>query len=178
MDPSSLCGISDSGCITYWGITVENEDWAIMDWAVKVTDLGSGPWPWLTERWCQHTRKAESGGKGQQTLETDGLIHHPPEIKKKKKGCSEHCTHSNDCEFHNCGDLPSHYTHTSTAASVHSSRKVKSGEDTKYKGCSALRKLVHKMIIQALVERKACRSEGLTGYYSLYINSAFLHCII
>lgn len=99
-------------------------------------------------------------------------------LKKKKKGCSEHCTHSDDCKFHNCGDLPSHYTHTSTAASVHSSRKVKSGEDTKHKGCSALRKLVHKTIIQALVERKACRSEGLTGYYSLYINNAFLQCII
>lgn len=145
------------GCITYWRITLGN-------WGLRHCGLSSeGHRPRLQtltladcvtvptyqERREQGEGSADTGDRWPNSSSTRNKI---------KKSCSKHYTHSNDCKFHNCGDLPSHYTHTHTAVTVHSSWKVKPGETTKHKGCSALRKLIHKMIIQALVEWKVCRS--------------------
>lgn len=154
MDPSSLPGISGQwvhNILENYPGKLRTEPLRAQQWRSQTQppDLDLG---WLCDS-ANIPGKRREGEKGQQTSETDGLIHHTPEINKKKS-CSKLYMHSDGCKFHNCGDLPSHYTHTHIAVTGYSSWKVNSGETTKHEECWDLRKLVHKMIIQARVEKR------------------------
>lgn len=122
------------GCITYWRITLGN--WGLSHHGLS----GEGHRPGLqtlTLADCATVWTYQERGEwGEGSADIGDRWPNSSSTRNKKKAVPS-ITHSDDCKFHNCGDLPNHYTQPHTAVIVHGSWKVKSGETTKHREYSA-----------------------------------------